>query len=188
MKNRLGITWLIVVVVEVVLAAVLMVVVVPLVVDDAISRQVVDPNWLIRNRAAAKELTPYLVATLQLASAAALLIPVVFTVLWFAYLWNKRVDRPGQSSTAFVAWLLLLSVGTLVAVSAAGALLQSSYLQLLLNEDLSDIFDRITVGTRVAVGSAMLAFFWISFCVATFMATPPLFRTAVPFASRLGAA
>lgn len=188
MRNRLGNAWWITIGVQILVAALIIVIALPLVIDESFARQAGDQVWIQRNRNAARQLIPYLVATLKIGVIGAFALPIFCTLTWFGYLAVKRVEAPGEARRAFAVWFGLMSFGTVACVVFGGVLLQSSYFQLLLNADLSDIFYRINPMTRAALGIAVLVYFWLSYFFSTLIATPSLFRPAVPLASRLSIA
>jgi hypothetical protein len=188
MRNRLGNAWWITVVVQLLVAAAIILIILPMVVDESFAKQAGDQIWIQRNRNAARQLIPYLAATLKLGVSGAILLPVICTICWFAYLVAKRVEAPGEAKRAFAVWIGLMSIGTVACVAFGGILLQSSYFQQLFNADLSDIFYRINPAARAALGGGILFYFLASYFIGTLISTPSLFRPAVPLASRFSIA
>lgn len=184
MRNRLGNAWWIAIGIQLLLLIVAVFVLVPLVADRSLAEDMGETIWFQRNRNAARQLIPYLQLTLQLGATAAVVIPVLCTLAWFGYLRYAVVDAPGEASRAFRVWYFLGGIGTLICFAFGFALMWTSSLHMLVDPDISDIFDRIKPIARLKIVGGILIYFWVSFyLIGTLFTTPPLFRTAVPLAS-----
>ncbi len=184
MRNRLGNAWWIAIGVQLVLLFIVVLLLIPAVTDRSLAEQMGEPAWFQRNRNAARQLVPYLQLTLQLGAAGAVLVPIICTTIWFAYLRYAVVEAPGEASRAFRVWYLLAGLGMTACFVFGAALMWTGHLQVLVDPDINDVFDRITQLSRLKVVGGMLLYFWLSFYfVGSLFTTPPLFRTAVPLAS-----